>query len=103
MKKLIKIYDGVAEWLCRFGTDKYVHFVVVGFICWAVAFFDVLIWHRPASVAASIAVIAAFLIAMTKEIADFFRGEDFDGQDLLFGLVGALACALAFWLTSLIF
>lgn len=103
MKRLIKFYDGVAEWLCHFTADKYVHFVVVGFICWAVAFFDVLIWHRPASVAASIAVIAAFLIALTKEIADFFRGEDFDGKDLLFGCVGAIIVAAAFWLTSLIF
>ena len=103
MKKLIKIYDGVAEWLCRFGTDKYVHFVIVGFICWLVAFFDCQVWNRPASVAASIAVIAAFLIALAKEIADFFRGEDFDGKDLLFGCVGAIIVAAAFWLTSLIF
>ena len=102
-KKLIKIYDGVAEWLCRFGTDKYVHFVVVGFICWLVAFFDCLVWNRPAAVASAVGVIAAFIVALVKEIVDFFRGEDFDGQDLLFGLVGALACALAFWLTSLIF
>lgn len=53
--------------------------------------------------AASIAVIAAFLIALAKEIADFFRGEDFDGKDLLFGCVGAIIVAAAFWLTSLIF
>ena len=37
MKKLLKIWDKAAEWLCGFGSDKWVHFVVATIISFLVA------------------------------------------------------------------
>lgn len=46
---------------------------------------------------AACGVIAAFLIMLFKELMDFFRGEDFDAKDWLFGTIGGVLGALL-WL-----
>ena len=37
MKKILKIWNRAAEWLCGFGSDKWVHFVVGAIISFAIA------------------------------------------------------------------
>lgn len=98
MKKVFSVYYKFANWLCSFTADKYVH-LFVGLL---IGFFASLIFAAttkngtPLSYAAC-GVIAAFLIMLFKELVDFFRGEDFDAKDWLFGTIGGVLGALL-WL-----
>lgn len=97
MKKVFSVYDKVAQWLCSFTSDKYVH-LFVGLL---IGFFASLIFAATTKNGTSLSyaacgVIAAFLIMLFKELMDFFRGEDFDAKDWLFGTIGGVLGALMF-------
>lgn len=91
MKKLLKIWDKTAEWLCKFDGDKYVHFVVglvTAFVfAWLMSVTTV---GYPAVNYAASGMIAAAIIMVIKEVVDFIRGEQFDMQDILFGIIGGV-------------
>lgn len=95
MKKILEYYETFANWLCGFTADKYVH-LVVGLL---IGFFVSLIFAATTKNGTSLAyafsgVVAAFVIMLFKELADFFRGEDFDAKDWLFGTIGGVLGAL---------
>ena len=99
MKKLLKIYNRAAEWLCGFGSDKWVHFIVGAIISFLVA------WIMMATTAGATALGAAFsgafgaLIAgMGKEVADEFCDKDFCVADVIFTAVGGVFGGILFML-----
>lgn len=97
MKKVFSVYDKVAEWLCSFTSDKYVHLLFGLVIGFAVAWVFILTTagaKKP--VCAVCGVIAAVLIGLFKEIADFFRDKPFDGRDWLFTVVGGAIGAVLY-------
>lgn len=97
MKKLLKIYNRAAEWLCGFGSDKWVHLVVGAIISFFVA------WILMATTAGATALGSAFcgafgaLIAgMVKEVADIFCNKDFSLSDVIFTFVGGVFGGILF-------
>ena len=97
MKKVFEIYDKVAQWLCNFGSDKYVHLLFGLLVSFAVAWVFILTTAGAIKpVCAVCGVIAAVLVGLFKEIADFFRDKPFDAKDWLFTVVGGVIGALMF-------
>ncbi len=97
MKKVFEIYDKVAEWLCSFDSDKYVHLLfglVISFpVSWA---FMLTTMGATKPVCAVCGVIAAVLVGFIKEVVDFFRDKPFDGGDVLFTVVGGAIGAVLY-------
>ena len=97
MKKVFEIYDRVAQWLCSFDSDKYVHLLFGLLISFAVAWvFMLTTMGATKPVCAVCGVIAAVLIGLLKEIADFFRDKPFDAKDWLFTVIGGVIGALMY-------
>lgn len=97
MKKIFSVYDRVAEWLCSFDSDKYVHLLFGLVISFAVSWaFMLTTIGATKPVCAVCGVIAAVLIGLLKEIADFFRDKPFDAKDWLFTAVGGVIGALMY-------
>lgn len=97
MKKVFSVYDRVAEWLCSFTSDKYVHLLAGLLISFAVAWVFILNTAGATEpVCAVCGVIAAMLIGLFKEIVDFFRDKPFDAKDWLFTSVGGAMGAMMF-------
>ena len=99
MKKLLKIWNEAAEWLCGFGSDKWVHFVVGAIISFATA------WIFMATTAGATEIGSAFcgafgaLIAgMGKEVADEFCDKDFCVADVIFTTLGGVFGGILFML-----
>ena len=99
MKKLLKIWNGAAEWLCGFGSDKWVHLVVGAIISFVTA------WILMATTAGATALGTAFcgafgamLAGMVKEVADVFCNKDFSLSDVIFTFVGGVFGGILFML-----
>jgi len=99
MKKLLKIWNEAAEWLCGFGSDKWVHFIVGAIISFATA------WILMATTAGATALGTAFcgafgaLVAgMGKEVADEFCDKDFSLGDVIFTTLGGVFGGILFML-----
>ena len=99
MKKLLKIYNRAAEWLCSFGSDKWVHFIVGAIISFVTA------WILMATTAGATELGSAFcgafgaLIAgMGKEVADEFCDKDFSLGDVIFTTLGGVFGGILFML-----
>ena len=97
MKKLLKIYNRAAEWLCGFGSDKWVHLVVGAIISFFVA------WILMATTAGATALgsafcgaFGAFIAGMVKEVADIFCNKDFSLSDVIFTFVGGVFGGILF-------
>ena len=98
MKKVFEIYDKVAQWLCSFGSDKYLH-LLVGLVS-AVLVALVMQATTPncnVAACASMGLIGAAVLMVIKELLNFFRGGRFDVKDIAFGLLGGLLGGLL-WL-----
>lgn len=74
----------------KIGYDKCIHLLICFIIASNVAILDNEIFDRTAIVAASIGGLTAILIAIVKELIDFFIGKSFDSKDLKFGIVGSI-------------
>lgn len=97
MKKVFEICDKVAEWLCSFGSDKYVHLLFGLLVSFAAAWVFILTTAGVTKpVCAVCGVIASVLIGLFKEVVDFFRDKPFDAKDWLFTVVGGIIGALMF-------
>nr|DAZ47688.1 MAG TPA: putative periplasmic lipoprotein [Caudoviricetes sp.] len=97
MKKVFEIYDKFAQWLCSFGSGKYVHLLFGLLISFAVAWVFVLTTAGATKPACAVCgIIAAVLVGLFKEVADFFRDKPFDARDWLFTAVGGAIGALMF-------
>ena len=97
MKKVLRIYDRFAGWLCHFGSDKYVHLLCGLLICF---FLSMLFAHTIPIKGLSewIAFMVTYIIGLLKETADAARGEQPDGMDITFTAVGAMIGGLLFLL-----
>lgn len=99
MKKILKVWDNFAGWVCKFSGDKYVHLIVGLIIAFVFArLMAVTTKGFPTINYAACGVIAAGAAMLFKEVIDFFRGEDFDGKDIVFGLIGGIIGALLYML-----
>ncbi len=99
MKKILKVWDNFADWVCKFSGDKYVHNIVGLIIAFVFAWLmEVTTKGFPAINYAVCGVIAAGVAMFFKEVIDFFRGKDFDGKDIVFGLIGGITGALLYML-----
>lgn len=89
MKKVLRIYDSFADWLCHFGSDKYVHLLCGLFICF---FLSLLLTHiiPIRGLGEWIAFVATYIVGLLKEIADAARGKQPDGTDVTFTAVGGI-------------
>lgn len=97
MKKILSVYDRVAEWLCSFGSDKYVHLLFGLLISFAVSWvFMLTTMGATKSVCAVCGVIASVFVGFIKEVVDFFRDKPFDAKDWLFTAVGGAMGAMMF-------
>ena len=97
MKKILKIWNKAAEWLCGFGSDKWVHFVVGAIISFAIAW--ILMATTEGATELETAFCGAFgaLIAgMVKEVADIFCNKDFSLSDVIFTAVGGVFGGILF-------
>lgn len=74
----------------KVGADKFIHLLVCIIIAENVAICDAEIFNRNAIVAAAIGVITAIIIAISKEVIDFFRNGLCDLNDLKFDCYGAI-------------
>ena len=94
IKIMMKFYDKLAKWLCRFSSDKYVHFIV----CLVVSFIVVrksIDWCRMEGDAAVVVAIAFCLVAaVVKEIIDLRTKGVADVRDIAAGCVGAIVGSL---------
>lgn len=98
MKRINKIYDKVAQWLCSFESNKWVH-LVVGLL---IGFLGSLLFAATTKNGTEVAYafcgwFAAMLVGLLKEVVDFFRDKPFDGRDWLFTAVGG-AVGAVLWL-----
>lgn len=97
MKKILSVYDKVAEWLCSFGSDKYVHLVFGLLISFAVAWMFILTTAGATKLVCAVCgVLTALFVGFIKEVVDFFRDKPFDGVDVLFTVVGGVIGALMY-------
>lgn len=98
MKRINKIYDGVAQWLCSFESNKWVHLVVgllIGFL--GSLLFAVTTKNGTEVAYAFCGWFVAVLIGLLKEVVDFFRDKPFDAKDWLFTAAGG-AVGAVLWL-----
>ena len=89
MKKILRVYDKTAEWLCSFGSDRYVHLIAGLWIGFLVA--AVMEATTPGCYAAAYAlmgVTGAAAAGLAKEIVDFLRGGRFDAGDVVATVAG---------------
>lgn len=87
LRKVLNAYGKAAGWLCGFGSDKWLHFIVglvIAFVVGCVA-------SEPLWSAGLLGVLIAFVVGFAKEIADSFTGGNGDLVDVIFTTIGGLA------------
>ena len=100
MRKIFNIYDKVAEGLCSFTSDKYVHLIIgllISYIVSVVVFKSIneeIILRAAVGRAAAGGFISSSLIGFFKEIIDLIRDKGFDIKDLLTTMTGGLLGSL---------
>ena len=75
------IYNKIANFLCLFTSDKYVHFIVCMILVQLISLF-ILFYY---------AMLIVFLLGLCKEIFDSKQKDDkFDIKDLLADILGII-------------
>ena len=76
-----KIYNKIANFLCSFTSDKYVHFIVCIILVQLIALFIPFYY----------AMLIVFILGLGKEIFDSKQKDDkFDVKDLLADILGII-------------
>ena len=76
-----KIYNKIANFLCSFTSDKYVHFIVCMILVQLIALFIPFYY----------AMLIVFILGLGKEIFDSKQKDDkFDVKDLLADILGII-------------
>ena len=76
-----KIYNKIANFLCSFTSDRYVHFIVCMILVQLISLFIPVLY----------AMLIVFLIGLLKEIFDSKQKDDkFDVKDLLADILGII-------------
>lgn len=84
---MLDLYTKIAEWLCSWRADRWLHFVVSLIIAFAVAKIATATgFDKGGAVATAFAV--CIVLGVAKECLDSQRDCAFDVWDLLFGVIG---------------
>ena len=76
-----KLYNKIANFLCSFTSDKYVHFIVCIILVQLIALFIPFYY----------AMLIVFILGLGKEIFDSKQKDDkFDVKDLLADILGII-------------
>lgn len=76
-----KLYNKIANFLCSFTSDKYVHFIVCMILVQLISLFIPVLY----------AMLIVFIIGLCKEIFDSKQKNDkFDVKDLLADILGII-------------
>lgn len=76
-----KLYNKIANFLCSFTSDKYVHFIVCMILVQLIALFIPFYY----------AILIVFILGLCKEIFDSKQQDDkFDVKDLLADILGII-------------
>lgn len=76
-----KLYNKIANFLCSFTSDKYVHFIVCMILVQLIALFIPFYY----------AMLIVFILGLGKEIFDSIQQDDkFDVKDLLADILGII-------------
>ena len=76
-----KIYNKIANFLCSFTSDKYIHFIVCMILVQLIALFIPFYY----------AMLIVFILGLGKEIFDSTQKDDkFDVKDLLADILGII-------------
>ena len=76
-----KLYNKIANFLCSFTSDKYVHFIVCMILVQLIALFIPFYY----------AMLIVFILGLSKEIFDSKQKDDkFDVKDLLADILGII-------------
>ena len=76
-----KIYNKIANFLCSFTSDRYVHFIVCMILVQLVSLLIPIIWS----------MLIVFILGLSKEIYDSRQKDDkFDIKDLLADSLGII-------------
>ncbi len=84
------MYEKVANWLCGFGSDKWVHLLTCLVITFVVTVFVRTTFHDDGYVSAGIGACGAMMVGFFKEWWDNFTTGEFGYSDLVFDAVGCL-------------
>ena len=99
MKKLLEIWNKAAEWLCGFGSDKWVHFVAGAIISFAVAWILMATTEGATELGSAFCgAFGALVAGMGKEVADVFCDKDFSLSDVIFTTLGGVFGGILFML-----
>ena len=99
MKKILKVWDSFEDWVCKFSGDKYIHNTVGLIIAFVFAWLMEVTTKGLQDINYAVCgVIAAVVAMLLKEVIDLFRGKDFNGKDIVFGLIGGIIGALLYML-----
>lgn len=76
-----KLYNKIANFLCSFTSDKYVHFIVCMILVQLISLFIPVLY----------AMLIVFILGLGKEIFDSKQKDDkFDVKDLLADILGII-------------
>lgn len=76
-----KLYNKIANFLCSFTSDKYVHFIVCMILVQLISLFIPVLY----------AMLIVFILGLGKEIFDSKQKDDkFDIKDLLADILGII-------------
>ena len=76
-----KLYNKIANFLCSFTSDKYVHFIVCMILVQLISLFIPVLY----------AMLIVFILGLCKEIFDSKQKDDkFDIKDLLADILGII-------------
>ena len=76
-----KIYNKIANFLCSFTSDKYIHFIICMILVQLIALFIPFYY----------AMLIVFILGLGKEIFDSKQQDDkFDVKDLLADILGII-------------
>lgn len=76
-----KLYNKIANFLCSFTSDKYVHFIVCMILVQLISLFIPFYY----------AMLIVFILGLSKEIFDSKQKDDkFDVKDLLADILGII-------------
>lgn len=89
------LYNKIAEWLCSFSQDKYVHFIIMLIFTFLFAklmtfVFTYIECDYPALFATSLSIILGLIVSFGKEKWDLRREGVFDYNDIkadIFGII----------------
>lgn len=89
MNKILSFFDGIANYLCGIGSDKYAH-LLVSLVATFVLGYIIHFFNTPMDIAGGMAACAVFILGFFKEWYDQFTDGDFSYADLFFDLVGCV-------------